>query len=333
MTPPKLSVDSEGRVHGANVTWNKTFPCVNGNPHEMDVPKGILGFILHTQVGNNPGTIETFNTPHLAKPRSAHFCVAQDGSMVQMGGVNGWKAWAQVDGNRHYYSAEFADDGDPSNPLTQAQINAGGQLLELLSRSTVGRFPMQISDRPGDEGFGWHGMGGKSWGDHPDCPGDTRKAQRHDIIKLAQAIRAGGEPPSVYTCEGHKSLHGLSQQLHNPASEILRLTAEHSPGAKFTDRMADYLNGVFAADTEKVPEGITVYHPDGTGTAAFPSHGTQTLQGLALAFNSQPSAIIRLTAEHSPGAVFSPDMAKYLNDVFSRSDTHVPSGIHLVYQK
>ncbi len=142
-----------------------------------------------------------------------------------------------------------------------------------------------------------------------------------------------GEPPSVYTCEGHKSLHGLSQQLHNPASEILRLTAEHSPGAKFTDRMADYLNGVFAADTEKVPEGITVYHPDGTGTAAFPSHGTQTLQGLALAFNSQPSAIIRLTAEHSPGAVFSPDMAKYLNDVFSRSDTHVPSGIHLVYQK
>ena len=137
-----------------------------------------------------------------------------------------------------------------------------------------------------------------------------------------------GEPVSVYTCEGQKSLHGLSQQLHNPASEILRLTAEHSPGAKFHDRMADYLNEVFAADTEKVPEGITVYHPE-----PFHSHGTKTLQGLALTFNSQPSAIIRLTAENSPGAVFSPDMAKYLNDVFSRSNTHVPSGIHLVYEK
>ncbi|HEY6498187.1 MAG TPA: N-acetylmuramoyl-L-alanine amidase, partial [Streptosporangiaceae bacterium] len=182
--PPKLGVDSEGRVHGANVTWNKTFPCVNGNPGQMVVPAGILGFVLHTQVGNNPGTVETFNTPHLAKPRSAHFCVAQDGSIVQMGPINGWKAWAQVDGNRHYYSAEFADDKkSPPPALSQEQVNSGAQLLELLSRDTVGRFPMQLSDRPGDEGFGWHGMGGKSWGDHPDCPGDARKAQRADIIE------------------------------------------------------------------------------------------------------------------------------------------------------
>jgi hypothetical protein len=32
---------------------------------------------------------------------------------------------------------------------------------------------------------------------------------------------------SVYTCEGQKSLHGLSQRLNNAASTILRLTAEH----------------------------------------------------------------------------------------------------------
>ena len=185
---------------------------------------------------------------------------------------------------------------------------------------------MRISNDPGTDGFGWHGMGAPAWG-HPECPGNVRKAQRQKIIEVAEAIRAG-QQIAVYTCEGQKSLHGLSQQLHNPASEILRLTAEHSPGAKFHDRMAGYLNEVFAADTEKVPEGITVYHPE-----PFHSHGTKTLQGLALTFNSQPSAIIRLTAENSPGAVFSPDMAKYLNDVFSRSNTHVPSGIHLVYEK
>jgi len=136
------------------------------------------------------------------------------------------------------------------------------------------------------------------------------------------------EPFSVYTCEGQKSLNGLSGQLHCPVSTILQLTAEHSPNEVFTGRMADYLNGIFAADKEKVPEGITVYHP-----APFHSHGTQTLQGLALAFNTQPSAIVRLTAENSPGAQFSPDMAKYLNDVFARSDTHVPAGIHLYYEK
>lgn len=114
---------------------------------------------------------------------------------------------------------------------------------------------------------------------------------------------------------------------------MLRLTAEHSPGTVFHERMADYLNGVFAADEEKVPEGITVFHPNGSGTAPFHSHGTQTLQGLALAFNCQPSAIVQLTAEESPGAVFSGDMAQYLDGVFARSTTKVPKDIHLVFQK
>jgi len=333
MTPPKLSVDNEGRVHGPNVTWNSPFPCPNGDDREMVLPTGILGFVLHTQAGNNPGTVKTFNDPHLAKPRSAHFCVAQDGSIVQMGPINGWKAWAQVNGNRQYFSAEFADDGkSPPPALTQEQINAGAQLLELLARDIVGRFPMQISDHPGDEGFGWHGMGGKSWGDHPNCPGETRKAQRPAIIELAKAIRAGGEVVA-YPCHGQKSLNGLSQQLHNPASEILRLTAEHSPGEVFYSGMAGYLNEVFAADTEKVPADITIYYPVGSSTEKFNSHGTKTLQGLALALNCHPSDIVAFTARNSPGAVFPAAMAKYLNDVFSNSTIHVPNGAHLFYQK
>jgi hypothetical protein len=97
--------------------------------------------------------------------------------------------------------------------------------------------------------------------------------------------------------------------------------------------MAGYLNDVFADDKEKVPEGITVFHPAGNGAEPFHSHGTQTLQGLALAFSCQPSAIVRLTAEKSPGAVFSGQMADYLNDVFGRSTTPVPQGIHLYYAK
>ncbi len=327
MTPPKLRVDSEGRVHGSNVSYNRPWPCLSGVPGGMNVPGGVLGLVMHTQVGNNPGSIAGFNDQTHHPRKSAHFCIAQDGAVVQMGPVNGWESWAQYKGNSRYYSAEFADDGDPSHPLTQAQINAGAQLLEVLSRDSVGRFPMQIADAVGDEGFGWHGMGGDDWGGHPDCPGKVRKPQRADIIELAKAIRAGGDVEG-YTCEGQKSLNGLSQQLHCPVSTILQLTAEHSPGATFYPRMADYLNGVFAADTEKVPAGITVYHPE-----PFHSHGTQTLQGLALAFKCRPSDIIQHTAEKSPGAVFGPDMAKYLDDVFARSDTHVPQGIHLSYEK
>jgi hypothetical protein len=134
--------------------------------------------------------------------------------------------------------------------------------------------------------------------------------------------------PTAYLCQGQKSLDGLSQQLHCTVSTILQLTAEHSPEKKYYERMADYLNGVFAADTVKVPEGINVYHPE-----LFHSHGTQTLQGLANAFGCKPADIVQYTAENSPGAEFGADMAKYLDDVFSNSDTHVPAGIHLYYEK
>ena len=140
-------------------------------------------------------------------------------------------------------------------------------------------------------------------------------------------------PPSVFVSDGSKSLDDLGTQLRNAVSTMLRLTAEHSPGAVFHQGMADYLNGVFAADEEKVSQGITVYHPAGNGVQAFNSHGTQTLQGLALAFQCLPSAIVRCTAESSPGAVFSGEMASYLNDVFSRSKTLLPQGVHVFYQK
>jgi hypothetical protein len=334
MTPPKLIVDGEGRLHGSNVTLNTPFPCPNGHLHEMSVPSDVRGLVMHTQVGNNPGTLATFNdTSPTSKKASAHFCIAQDGSIVQMGPVNGWKANAQVAGNPFWYSAEFADDTQPSNPLTQAQVNAGAQLLEALS--TVGGFPMQISNDIHTKGFGWHGMGGADWGNHPDCPGEVRKAQRPAIISLAEAIRGGldDQPVLVFTSQGQKSLASLAAQLSTQVSTILRFTAERSPGSVYTERMAGYLNGVFAADKEKVPQGITVYHPDGNGAAPFNSHGDQTLQGLALAFKCQPSAIVRLTAEQSPAGAFGAGMAQYLDDVFGRSTTAVPEGIHLIYQK
>src|ERR1700760_2755702 len=258
MTPPKLSVDNEGRVHGPNVTWNSPFPCRHGYPHRMQVPSKVLGAVMHTMDGTLPGTVAWFNDP--ASGVSAHFGVDENGKVVQFGPINGWASEAQGAGNATYYSIEFSDHRDDTIPLTPAQINAGAQLLELVSRDSVGRFPLQISDHPGTEGFGWHGMGAPAWG-HAACPGDTRKAQRQKIIDTARTIRAGGRELAVYPCEGYKSLEGLAAQLHSAPSTLLRLTAEHSPGRKFYSGIAGYLNEVFAADRENVPKGTVVYYP------------------------------------------------------------------------
>src|ERR1700759_3164735 len=140
-------------------------------------------------------------------------------------------------------------------------------------------------------------------------------------------------PPTPFVSDGSKSLNDLGTQFHNAVSTMLRLTAENSPGAVFRQGMAAYINEVFAADKEKVQKGVIVFHSDGNVVKDFTCSGNQTLQGLALSFGCQPSAIVRLTAENSPGAVFSGAMADYLNDVFGRSTTHVPSGVHLFHQK
>ncbi len=185
-TPGKLQVDTAaGHVTGpASITYNDPFPTQNGSWGSG----AMMGVIMHTQVGNNPGTVQWFNNP--AAQASAHFCIAQDGAIVQMGPIGkGWISWAQAAGNLAWYSIEHADNGTPDNPLTQAQIVASAQLVECLS--AFAGFPLQISDSPSVKGYGWHGMGGEAFGGHFDCPGDVRKAQRPQVIALAMAIRQG----------------------------------------------------------------------------------------------------------------------------------------------
>jgi len=192
-TPGRLQVDTAtGHVTGpASITYNDPFPTRNGSYGSGQM----MGVVMHTQVGNNPGTVAWFNNP--AAQASAHFCIAQDGAIVQMGPIGkGWIAWAQAAGNLGWYSVEHADDGNPANPLTSAQITASAQLLELLSR--FAGFPLQISDSPSVKGYGWHGMGGEAWGGHLSCPGDTRKAQRPQVIALAMAIRQGTRPAAPH---------------------------------------------------------------------------------------------------------------------------------------
>jgi hypothetical protein len=60
--------------------------------------------------------------------------------------------------------------------------------------------------------------------------------------------------------------------------------------------------------------------------------GKMSLADLAEQHHTDPSTIIRLTAEDSPKAAFPPDVAGYLNGVFKGTltpDTHMPAGLRL----
>lgn len=271
----KLQVSSDGRVTGpAQIVHNDPWPCPNGDLGGMSVPHGIQGLVMHTMVGNLPGTVEVFNRPTFQA--SAHFGVDQAGNIHQFGSVRGWKAWAQAAGNPDWYSCEFADNGNPDNPLTQAQIIAAAQLLECLSAPGVGNFPLQVADSVSGEGLGVHFMGGQGWGGHtcPDLPpAHVRSAQRPQIIALARGIRSGGSPagpaqpatvPQIreWATAGLSSLAQLARDHGTQPATILRLTVQH--GGPFTADVAALVNGLCAGTVdprEPMPAGLRLWLP------------------------------------------------------------------------
>jgi N-acetylmuramoyl-L-alanine amidase len=187
----RLTVNPDGRVTGpANIHYNNPFPTVNGSYGSG----AMLGCVMHTMVGDLPGTVEVFNNPSFEA--SAHFGIAQNGEIWQFGPIGrGWVAWAQEAGNEAWYSVENADAGNPDNPLTVPQMTALAQVLECLS--AFAGFPLRVTDSPAEPGFGVHFMGGAAWGGHtcPDLPPRAvRSAQRPAVIALAEQIRSGHPP-------------------------------------------------------------------------------------------------------------------------------------------
>ena len=118
---------------------------------------------------------------------------------------------------------------------------------------------MQVTNSVDVKGYGTHVMGGGAWGGHT-CPGPgPRAGQRREIIRRAEAIRAG---QVAWTSDGKLSLHDLAAQLQTEASSILRMTAIHD-GA-FAADAATYINGVFAGTTSAeatMPTGLVLWVP------------------------------------------------------------------------
>ena len=227
----RLTIDSDGRLRGnAHITYNDRapygyqWPCVNGTPGGGS--SSMLGTVMHTMVGNLPGTITVFNDP--SYQASANIGIAQDGQVHQFGplGFN-WEPWAQMAGNAAWYSTEHADDGNPDNPLTHAQLFASAQVLE--AESAFAGFPLAVTNSPDGKGFGTHVMGGAAWGGHtcPDKPpSHIRSQQRADILAIAWQIRHPVKPPKHYavrpfTCDGTVSLNQVCAQFVNSAGAVL----------------------------------------------------------------------------------------------------------------
>lgn len=260
-TPGRLSVGRDGRLSGpAHITYNNPFPCVNG---KMGVTGKTRGVVMHTIVGNLSSAIAVFNNP--AMQASAHFGIAQDGQIHQFGPVGkGWEAWAQVAGNLEWYSIEHADNGDQHNPLTAAQIVASAQVVECLSH--FAGFPLQVTNSTSGTGYGVHNMGGQAWGGHT-CPGPGPRAdQRNQIIALAKSIRVGnmkspGAKESRVEIQSPQRLAVWCKARNLAPSTVLRMTAANSPGGKFPDDIAAYINAAIEAFDGQLPAGTHLWSP------------------------------------------------------------------------
>lgn len=172
-----------------------------------------LGLVLH--VTTNDGDPYNFfdNTGNQA---SSHFWISETGAVEQYVEC-GTKAWAQAAGNADYHSVETS--GRPDEAMEPAEVEALAHLY-AWGHKELG-WKLQLADKPGEPGFGWHGMGGAEWGGHTGCPGDKRKAQRQEVLNRAaellheQATAAPKPAPAPAKPEGE--VQRLQHDVHqNP---------------------------------------------------------------------------------------------------------------------
>jgi hypothetical protein len=134
--------------------------------------------------GTEAGTESWFK--NRAAQASSHFLNPRSGALRQLIDTSD-RAWAQADGNFHWLSVE--NEGLGGDSLTNSQLTNLGNLFRWVSQQY--NIPIQATDDPNGYGLGWHGMGGRAWGNHPDCPGNAVLAQRGTILGLASGHPAG----------------------------------------------------------------------------------------------------------------------------------------------
>ena len=181
------------------------------------------GVVMHTEAGFEQGTVATFMNP--ASKVSAFFSVAQDGSGHQYVPVGrGLTAWSQAAGNEAWRGIEDEDRTHPSIPLTGPQMTFFAQVLEACS--AFDGFPLQVTDNVNGHGLILHSDGGVNWGNHPNCPGSVRAAQRPHIVALAMSIRqAAAQGPHRHTAPGGQTLAQIAAARNTTPEHLAEVSA------------------------------------------------------------------------------------------------------------
>lgn len=138
------------------------------------------GLVLHIAEGYYEGTISWQMNP--ASGISSHFVISKSGEITQMVDTD-ITAWTQKGGNGYWLSAEF--EGFVPDELTDEQLDAAARLFARGAQEYG--YPLQVTDSPYGEGLGHHSMGaecGVDWG-HSQCPGESIKAQKPQIVERA----------------------------------------------------------------------------------------------------------------------------------------------------
>lgn len=138
--------------------------------------------IVHMMQGTLDGTEEWFRDP--ASTVSAHFGVGRDGTVRQWVATDDI-AWHAVAANP--YSIGVEHEGYSGEPLTHKQLDATALLFRWV-HETYPAVSRWLNTRPDDgSGLSWHGLGGRAWGNHLDCPGAPVVHQLRDILAISEA--------------------------------------------------------------------------------------------------------------------------------------------------
>ncbi len=144
----------------------------------------IKGFVEHIAEGSYAGTIGWMQ--NTISDVSSHFVIDYDGTVAQMLDTD-FVAWTEAAGNPYWVSAEFA--GFNTGSYTPAQQETASQLYAWLHQ--VHGVPLQLTDDVNIDGWGWHGMGGVPWGNHPNCPGVANVGLRASMLQRTVEILSG----------------------------------------------------------------------------------------------------------------------------------------------
>jgi len=170
-------------------------------PGPTDPPIHPRIICVHTMAGSIEGADRRFRD---GSGVEAHFGNPMDDRPIWQWRDTLYQADAQAAGNGYCLSVEHEDGGDPSRPLTPAQIRKDLDLFAWLGQEHT--IPMRLVQATSEWGIGWHRQF-PEWNPHNhSCPGDVRLAQlrtellpalQGDDVSVADVIAALKDPDGI----------------------------------------------------------------------------------------------------------------------------------------